>query len=93
MLNLPLNVEIQKKMDLLFEEPHPPGSFTWMYDEIVYSVSPEWRGNRIYWYMRKMVEGETHKLYVAPAGKLSAELLNNAAAQIAANASPVKQDS
>jgi hypothetical protein len=39
--------------------------------------------------MKKRIDGETHKIYVAPAGKLSVELLDNAAAQIAAAASPV----
>lgn len=93
MLNLPLNVEVQKRMDFAFQEPHPPGSFRWLHDGISFPVIPEWRGNRIYWFMRKMINSETYKIYVAPAGKLSAELLNNAAQQIAANASPVKPNS
>jgi len=93
MLNLPLNVEIQKKMDFTFEEPRPPFSFNWLYEEVSYPVFPEYRGTKIYWYMRKMIDRETFKIYVAPAGKLSAELLNNAAKQIAVTASPVKQNS
>jgi hypothetical protein len=91
MMNLPLNVELQQKFDFMFKEPHPlGGQFTWLHDGSVYSVVPEKRGNNHYWYMRKMVDGEKHKIYVAPAGKLSVELLDNAAAQIAAAASPVQ---
>jgi hypothetical protein len=91
MLNLPLNVELQKKFDFMFKEPHPlMGQFTWLHDGSVYSVVPERRGNNHYWYMRKMVDGEKRKIYVAPAGKLSAELLDNACIQIAAAASPVQ---
>jgi hypothetical protein len=91
MMNLPLNVELQKKFDFMFKEPSPlVGQFTWLHDGGIYSVVPEKRGNNHYWYMRKMVDGEKHKIYVAPAGKLLVELLDNAAAQIAAAASPVQ---
>ena len=90
MLNVPLNVELQKKMDFTFQEPYPPQSFTWLCGDVLYPVYPEPRGKRVYWYMQKMVSGKYHRVYVAPAGKLTAELLNNAAAQVEANASPVK---
>jgi hypothetical protein len=91
MMNLPLNVELQQKFDFMFKEPSPLlGQFTWLHDSAVYSVVPEKRGNNHYWYMRKMVDGEKHKIYVAPSGKLSVALLDNAAAQIGAAASPVQ---
>lgn len=91
MMNLPLNVELQQKFKFMFQEPSPlAGGFTWMHDNVVYPVFPEKRKQNYYWYMRKGVGGETHKIYVAPAGKLSVELLDNAAAQIAAAASPVQ---
>lgn len=90
MPNLPLNVQIQKKMPFMFTEPDH--SFMWLHEGNMYSVAREKRGNNFYWYMRKMFLKQNYTVYVAPAGKLSAELLDNAAAQIVANASPVKQE-
>lgn len=90
MLNVPINVELQKVADFIFQEPNPPKAFYWLHNGANYAVRPEKRGQNIYWYMRKMVRGEKSNIYVAPQGKLTAVLLNNAAEQIAANASPVK---
>jgi len=88
---IPLNVELQRKADFIFNEPDAQaGGFAWMHGKSTYRVWPELRGKNYYWYMRKMIDGERFNIYVAPAGRLSAELLNNAAAQIAATASPVK---
>lgn len=68
-----------------FTEPNPPASFKWVTEAgKLYSVRPEARGKGVYWYMRKTVNGRLFNLYVAPAGLLSAELLNNAAAHIEA---------
>lgn len=90
MIAIPINAEVQKMADFIFEEPTPPKAFYWMWQGQSYSVRPEKRSGNTYWYMRKMIQGETQNIYVAPAGKLTAELLNNAARQIAAAASPVK---
>jgi hypothetical protein len=90
-MNLPINVKLQQQFAFMFTEPSPLlGQFTWMAKGIIYPVIPEKRGANYYWYMKKRIDGETHKIYVAPAGKLSVELLDNAAAQIAAAASPVQ---
>ena len=85
-----LNVELQKKMDFTFEEPLPPRAFKWLYGGNVYPVRPERRGENIYWYMVKMVDRVQHRIYLAPAGKLEPDILNNAALQIEAAASPVQ---
>ena len=90
MLTVPINVELQKVADFIFQEPSPPRAFYWLFGGVQYSVRPEPRGQGVYWYMRKMVDRQKHNIYVAPEGKLTAELLNNAARQIAAHASPVK---
>ena len=65
-----------------FAEPSPPSPFRWICNGVLYSVRPETRGQRVYWYMKKRVNGRQHNVYLGPAGKLSAELLNNAVAQI-----------
>lgn len=91
MMNLPLNVKLQQTFSFMFKEPSPlVGQFTWLHEGVIYPVVPEKRGANYYWYMRKRIEGETHKIYVAPAGKLSVQLLDNACIQIAAAASPVQ---
>ena len=86
MLSVPLNVELQKRMNFTFQEPYPPQSFSWLHDGVLYPVYPETRGKRgrVYWYIQKMVSGKYHRIYVAPAGKLTAELLDNAASQVEA---------
>lgn len=90
-MNLPINVKLQQQFPFMFTEPSPLlGQFSWMAEGVIYPVVPEKRGANYYWYMKKRIDGETHKIYVAPAGKLSVELLDNAAAQIAAAASPVQ---
>ena len=91
MANLPLNVELQQKFNFMFKEPSPLlGQFTWLHEGVIYPVVPEKRGKNYYWYIRKMIYGTAYGVYVSPAGKLSAELLDNAAAHIAAAASPVQ---
>ena len=90
MLAVPINVELQKMADFIFEEPLPPKGFYWMYGGVSYSVRPELRSGSVYWYMRKMVNGRKFNLYISGQGQLTAELLNKAASEIAAAASPVK---
>jgi len=66
-----------------FTEPFPPCRF--LYEapsRIRYPVRPERRGKRWYWYMRKVIDGTLHNIYVAPEGKLESEMLENAAALI-----------
>ena len=71
-----------------FKEPFPPRTFRWIGDDyFACSVVPETRGNNIYWYMRKSRAGKTVNLYVGPVGSLSAELLDNAAANVKAKLS------
>ena len=69
-----------------FSEPNPPRPFRWPVNDRWYSIRPERRGNGTYWYMRKRINGKNHNLYLGPLGKLSAELLDNAAAQLEASA-------
>lgn len=73
-----------------FKEPNPPEPFRWpvMVNNRfrLYSVRPESRGNKLYWYMRKQIDGTNYTLYLGPTGKLSVELLNNAALQLEASA-------
>jgi hypothetical protein len=59
---------------------------------VEYPVVPELRGTRVYWYMRKMLDGQKYNIYLGPVGSLSPKLLRNAAIQIAAAASPAKQE-
>ena len=65
-----------------FIEPAPNQSFRWgISDEketFTCSVVPEKRGSKTYWYVRKSAGGKTVNIYVAPAGKLSEELLDTA---------------
>jgi len=75
----------QQMMLPVFVEPKPPEPFKWLSPSgKTYPVRPEVRGNSIYWYMRKTVNGKTHNLYLGALDKLSSELLNNAVAQIEA---------
>lgn len=69
----------------LFLEPFPPCRFTFeSQSRARYPVRPERRGKSTYWYMRKVVDGELHNIYLAPSGKLELEMLENAAALIEA---------
>jgi len=66
-----------------FQEPFPPCRFLFEADNRErYPVRPERRGKRVYWYMRKVVDGRLHNIYVAPEGLLTRELLDNAAKHI-----------
>ena len=66
-----------------FIEPYPPTRFKFeAKSRERYSVRPEKKGTRVYWHMRRMVNGRLFNLYVAPSGKLSEELLQNAASHI-----------
>ena len=76
-----------------FKEPSPSTSFRYTSSNLfTSSIVPEKRGNNIYWYMRKSCRGKTINLYVAPAGKLSKELLENASANTELKLSPNTQN-
>ena len=85
---------IQKRL-FQFHEPLPNQSFRWevLFDDGVYfcSVVPEKRGNKTYWYMRKVCDGKTYNLYVAPQGKLTEELLDNAVKTIRSQATSTQE--
>jgi hypothetical protein len=69
-----------------FTEPDPPAKISYQAaNGLVLNVHPERRGNNLYWFCNKQHRGTKHRLYIAPAGKLSKELLENAAIQIEAN--------
>lgn len=63
-----------------FKEPEPPELFRFTYRNVRFSIRPETKehGN-IYWHMRKYASGTHHNVYLAPAGSLTLELLENAA--------------
>lgn len=66
-----------------FVEPSPPIPFKFEAESRErYPVRPERKGERVYWHMRRMINGRLFNVYLAPYGKLSHELLQNAAAQI-----------
>lgn len=65
-----------------FREPHPPQSFKFLHDGELYLVRPEKRGKKLYWYMRKQVNGKTRPVYLGGMGQLNLEMLQNAAIQI-----------
>lgn len=71
-----------------FKEPPEPVRFRWpvQFDDgtLTCSVVPEKKGKKTYWYMRKSVGGRTINKYLAPAGKLTEELLDNAVKNIKA---------
>jgi len=75
-----------------FVQPPEPGRFKWVYGKYAFPVQAEVRGNNYYWYMRKMVGGQIHIVYLSPMGKLESGLLDNAARYILELAStPDKQ--
>lgn len=69
-----------------FQEPSPPKRFRWSVEDesstFTCSAVPEKRGRNTYWYVRKSIDGKTVNIYVAPAGKLSEQLLDNAVINI-----------
>lgn len=70
-----------------FVEPDPPVKFQYHAGNgLVLNVHPEPRGKRLYWFCNKQYLGQKFRLYVAPAGKLSIELLENLAAHIVGEA-------
>lgn len=69
-----------------FHEPSPPQSFKWLKDGTLYPVRPETRGNSQYWYMQKMINGNTVRVYLGGVGQLEADLLDNAVAHLEAKA-------
>ncbi len=63
-----------------FQEPFPPSPFKFEAESRErYSVRPEKKGERIYWHMRKQVNGILYNLYVAKVGSLSHIMLENCA--------------
>lgn len=65
-----------------FYEPDPPAPFKYLANGDTYSIRPERRGANSYWFLRKMRGGKSATLYLAPAGSLSRDLLDNAVTQI-----------
>lgn len=65
-----------------FVEPDPPVPFKFLTNGDSYSVRPEPRGQRVYWFLRKMRGGKSSTVYLAPYGYLTRELLNNAITRI-----------
>lgn len=65
-----------------FVEPTPPTPFKYLTNGDAYPVRPEPRGQRVYWFMRKMRNGQSATIYLAPHGLLSKELIDNAVIQI-----------
>ena len=71
----------------VFQEPYPPSPFKFeAKSRERYSVRPEKKGTRIYWHMRRQINGILYNLYVAKSGALSHELLENAARYIESQA-------
>ena len=63
-----------------FQEPFPPSPFKYEAESRErYTVRPEKKGERIYWHMRKMINGRLFNQYVAKSGSLSHVLLENCA--------------
>lgn len=67
-----------------FHEPDPPEAFRYLSNGQSFSIRPEARNGRKYWFMRKMISGKTAVVYLGPVGTLSQELVNNAVVQISA---------
>ena len=63
-----------------FIEPFPPIPFKFEAESRErYSVRPDKRGERLYWFMRKQINGRLFNQYVAKSGSLSHVLLENCA--------------
>ena len=65
-----------------FHEPNPPETFRWLKDGTLYSVTPEYRGSKQYWYMKKQINGQKVQVYLGGLGQLEPTLLDNAVAHI-----------
>jgi len=65
-----------------FIEPVPPQPFKFLHDGKLYPVRTERRGDNLYWYMSKMVNGRTYRIYLGGLSQLDAELVENAVKQI-----------
>lgn len=61
-----------------FHEPDPPTPFKFLKDGELYPVRPEQRGNGLYWYMRKMINGNNVTVYLGGIGQLETDILTNA---------------
>ena len=63
-----------------FIEPFPPQNFQFeaKASRIRYPILAEKRGNSIYWYLRKQINGRRISEYIAKQGGLSLALLENA---------------
>ena len=63
-----------------FREPFPPTRFKYEAESRErYSVRPEKKGERIYWHMRKQINGRLFNQYVSKSGSLSHVMLANCA--------------
>lgn len=65
-----------------FYEPEPGVSFQWIYDNRIFPIRSEIRGENHYWYMRKMIALRPYTVYLAPHGKLEPDILDNAARHV-----------
>ncbi len=65
-----------------FSEPSPPTPFRYLIHGDAFSVRPEKRGNSMFWYLRKMVKGQTATIYLSPVGELTREVVDTAVEQV-----------
>lgn len=76
-----------------FQEPDPPAAIRYeALNGMMLTVRPELRGSRYYWFVNKQHNGRKHRLYIAPAGQLSRELIENAAIHIAGTVGVVSHE-
>ena len=69
-----------------FHEPDPPTTFRWLKDGTLYSVTPEYRGSKQYWYMKKQIAGQRVQVYLGGLGQLEPAILDNAVEHMKAKA-------